>query len=383
MTASDRTRMPERRLADDPACATRLAARSGRPSRACVGWLSHGRSQGDRHALPRHRLRLPAARRPRGAGHARCSSRGPNQHAADAGAIQPAVLDARHDDDLPVRAAGAVGLQQLPLAAAARLARHGVPAAERALLLDLSSPPACSCMRASRSAPAPNDGWFNYVPYAARALQSRASTSISMRSGMILLGISTTVGAINFIVTLPAHARAGHVDQPRADPDLGHADRVGRQPARRCRRSASPSSCCGWTASSARISSTSPAAASRCCGSTCSGCSAIPGSTRSCCRRWAWSRTACRCSAAARWSATRRWRWRRSRPWCSASACGCTTCSRPACRRWRCRSSARASIIIADPERGRGVRLDRDDLDRPAGVHHRRSCSSPASSCCS
>ena len=28
-----------------------------------------------------------------------------------------------------------------------------------------------------------------------------------------------------------------------------------------------------------------------------------------------------------------------------------------------------ASFVIVDPERGRGVRLARDDLDRPAGVH--------------
>ncbi len=28
----------------------------------------------------------------------------------------------------------------------------------------------------------PNDGWFNYVPYAAQGLQSRRRTSTSMRS---------------------------------------------------------------------------------------------------------------------------------------------------------------------------------------------------------
>jgi cytochrome c oxidase subunit 1/cytochrome c oxidase subunit I+III len=46
----------------------------------------------------------------------------------------------------------------------------------------------------------PNDGWFNYVPYAARAYNN--GPNIDFYSlGMILLGISTTVGAINFIVT--------------------------------------------------------------------------------------------------------------------------------------------------------------------------------------
>jgi cytochrome c oxidase subunit 1/cytochrome c oxidase subunit I+III len=46
----------------------------------------------------------------------------------------------------------------------------------------------------------PNDGWFNYVPYAARAYNG--GPNIDFYSlGMILLGISTTVGAINFVVT--------------------------------------------------------------------------------------------------------------------------------------------------------------------------------------
>src|SRR6201996_483286 len=46
----------------------------------------------------------------------------------------------------------------------------------------------------------PNDGWFNYVPYAARAYNN--GPNIDFYSlGMILLGISTTVGSINFVVT--------------------------------------------------------------------------------------------------------------------------------------------------------------------------------------
>jgi cytochrome c oxidase subunit 1/cytochrome c oxidase subunit I+III len=46
----------------------------------------------------------------------------------------------------------------------------------------------------------PNDGWFNYVPYAARTYNN--GPNIDFYSlGMILLGISTTVGAINFVVT--------------------------------------------------------------------------------------------------------------------------------------------------------------------------------------
>ncbi|MEO1969885.1 MAG: cbb3-type cytochrome c oxidase subunit I [Sphingomonadaceae bacterium] len=46
----------------------------------------------------------------------------------------------------------------------------------------------------------PNDGWFNYVPYAQK--QYNAGLNQDFYSlGMILLGISTSVGAANFIVT--------------------------------------------------------------------------------------------------------------------------------------------------------------------------------------
>jgi cytochrome c oxidase subunit I+III len=47
---------------------------------------------------------------------------------------------------------------------------------------------------------APNDGWFNYVPYA--SITYNPGLNIDFYGlGMILLGISTTVGAVNFIVT--------------------------------------------------------------------------------------------------------------------------------------------------------------------------------------
>ena len=46
----------------------------------------------------------------------------------------------------------------------------------------------------------PDAGWFNYVPLAARAYNN--GPNIDMYAlGMILLGISTTVGSINFVVT--------------------------------------------------------------------------------------------------------------------------------------------------------------------------------------
>jgi len=52
----------------------------------------------------------------------------------------------------------------------------------------------------------PDGGWFNYVPYASRAYNPGSNIDV-YALGMVLLGISTTVGSINFIVTL-ARTRA-------------------------------------------------------------------------------------------------------------------------------------------------------------------------------
>jgi len=48
---------------------------------------------------------------------------------------------------------------------------------------------------------APDNGWFNYVPYANGSFDPGVNID-AYALGMILLGISTTVGGINFIVTL-------------------------------------------------------------------------------------------------------------------------------------------------------------------------------------
>ncbi|HSN17258.1 MAG TPA: cbb3-type cytochrome c oxidase subunit I [Gammaproteobacteria bacterium] len=48
---------------------------------------------------------------------------------------------------------------------------------------------------------APDNGWFNYVPYANGTFDPGVNID-AYALGMILLGISTTVGGINFIVTL-------------------------------------------------------------------------------------------------------------------------------------------------------------------------------------
>ena len=81
----------------------------------------------------------------------------------------------------------------------------------------------------------PNDGWFNYVPYAEKDYNPGYNQDF-YSLGMVLYGISTTVGAANFIVTRLQDARARHVDQPAADPDVGHAHRERRQPRGRARR---------------------------------------------------------------------------------------------------------------------------------------------------
>jgi cytochrome c oxidase subunit I+III len=48
---------------------------------------------------------------------------------------------------------------------------------------------------------APNDGWFNYVPLSAREFTPGLSIDY-YTLGLVFLGLSTTVGAINFIVTI-------------------------------------------------------------------------------------------------------------------------------------------------------------------------------------
>ena len=141
------------------------------------------------------------------------------------------------------------------------------------------------------------------MPYAARAYNPGLNIDF-YALGMILLGISTTVGAVNFVVTF-LRMRAPGMSINRV-PILiwgtltASAANIFAVPA------VSLAFFLLWMdRNSARISSTCRRAASRCSGSICSGCSAIPGSTPSCCRRWAWCRTACRSSAAGRWSATR------------------------------------------------------------------------------
>ena len=117
---------------------TRRAARAAEEDlgpRSRPLWLAgHSRPQDDRQALHHDLVPVPVPWRQRGAGHAP-AARPARRDPADARAVQRAVLDARADDDLPLRAAGAVGLLDLPVPAAGRCAGHGVPAPERLLVL--------------------------------------------------------------------------------------------------------------------------------------------------------------------------------------------------------------------------------------------------------
>lgn len=53
---------------------------------------------------------------------------------------------------------------------------------------------------------APNAGWFNYVPYASRPFNPGLNIDFYALAN-ILLGISTTLGSLNFVVTI-LHMRA-------------------------------------------------------------------------------------------------------------------------------------------------------------------------------
>ena len=53
----------------------------------------------------------------------------------------------------------------------------------------------------------PNDGWFNYVPYASRAYNPGLNVDF-YSLGMVFLGISTTVGRRQFHRHGLSHARA-------------------------------------------------------------------------------------------------------------------------------------------------------------------------------
>ena len=115
--------------------------------------------------------------------------------------VRPAPHHARGDDDLLLHHPDDDGrVRQLPRAAHDRRARHGVPAAERALLLALPRLGLfiySSCFVHA----APNAGWFDYVPLALKQYDRGLNVDF-YALGLIFNGISSTIGALNLIVTI-------------------------------------------------------------------------------------------------------------------------------------------------------------------------------------
>ena len=155
------------------------------------------------------------------------------------------------------------------------------------------------------AAAAPNDGWFNYVPYALR--EYNPGTNFDFYAlGMIFLGISTTVGSANFVVTF-LRMRAPGMSLNRV-PILTWGTTTVSVGNLLAVPSVSLAFFLLWTDRQfgthffARI-----AAAIRCSGSISSGCSRILGSTSSCCRPWGLCPIPSPSSVAGRSSAIPRW----------------------------------------------------------------------------
>ena len=158
----------------------------------------------------------------------------PEPASAHAGAVQPAVHDARRDDDLSLRAADPVGVQQLFVAAHSGLARHGVPAAQRAVLLDLSRLRHLHVCRV-RDRPRAKRRLVQLRALCRAPVQSRSEHRFlffgdgfsrdldDSRRGQLRRHLFSAAGA-------------GDVDQPRPGHDLGHADRLCSQLTGRAER---------------------------------------------------------------------------------------------------------------------------------------------------
>ena len=258
-------------------------------------------------------------------------------------------------------------------------AQHGVPAAHRLHATGCTCSAACCCGSRSSStsgrtpAGSPTSRW----PGPKFGMGKRADVWAQMVT-------FTEVAALAVAVTIdrdhPQAARAG--DDPGADADLrlgdaGHLadgdllDAGGRAGVGHAAVAT------GW---SGPISSTPSNMATRCSGSTCSGSSATPRSTSSSCPRPASSARSSRPSRAGRCSAIRSSCCRWSAPGSSPSACGSTTCSRPACRASATAFYTAASMAVSIPTGHPDLLLDRDDVGRAAAASRCRCSASSASS---
>ena len=148
---------------------------------------------------------------------------------ADEELVQRGRDDARDDDDLPRHRPDPRRLRELPRAADDRRARHGVPAAERAVVLAVRArrrravPQLLRERRRGARAAGRRTRRSRRCTHPATARTSGSSACTSCRS-------SSLVGAINLDRDDPQHARAGHVVD--AHPALLLGDRHLRVAAR-------------------------------------------------------------------------------------------------------------------------------------------------------
>ena len=293
-------------LLDVPGEPAVMATVDVRATRALVGGAGRASSPGSRTvdhkrigtALPRHGRRLLPRRRARGGRDAR-AARAAGRAPARPRGVRPALLDARPDDDLPLRHADALRLRQLPRAAHDRRARHGVPAPERVRLLGLPRAPACSCTRACCSARRPTTA--GSTTRRSRCSSYSPGTNIDFYAlGLLFLGDLDDRRRDQLHRHDLQAARARDVAQPDAalllgDPRDVVLDRL-RDPVAH-RRDVPPRARAPLRLPLLRHA---PAAATRCSGSTSSGSSATPTSTSSSCPRSGSSRRSCRRSRAGR-----------------------------------------------------------------------------------
>ena len=136
--AIDPTQTQTSSVPQAPAAPAQLVAHRVEPvaGRGWVGWVSTTDHKRIGVLYLVTAFAFMALGRSRGAADAHPARRA-QQHAADPAGLQPGAHHARHHDGLPRRHAVVGGLRQLLRAAADRRPRHGLPAAQRAVVLAL------------------------------------------------------------------------------------------------------------------------------------------------------------------------------------------------------------------------------------------------------
>ena len=202
----------------------------------------------------------------------------PGLQLVDRGGLQPAVHDARHDHDAAVRTPMAIGLRELPRPAPDRRRGHGVPAAERAVVLAVPvrrRSSSCRLPRPRRAGGRRLDRLRarSATPTTARRrrrpVDRRAGRSSARRA---ILARSTSSSRS----TLP---RARHAHVPDADLHLEHPRDGAPDPVRVPGPHRGPGDALHRPAARRHLLRARRSAATRSCGSTCSGSSATPRST--------------------------------------------------------------------------------------------------------